>query len=177
MAGMKIVNMVAIISLSSPLDLDEVARLLPNTEQCKGAAKWLKYRLGSEKKYVAFYKSGKFLITGAKSRSEVDVLANRVVEQLLIHGVPVKIRNVKVNNIVAQGKVDMRGCLEDLVHSLDPGKATYEPEQFPGLIYRDWGVNFLLFSSGRFIATGIRDEKDIEFLSSKFNDLIDELTS
>lgn len=46
MSGMKIVNMVATISLSSPLDLDEVARLLPYTEQCKSAARWLKYRLG-----------------------------------------------------------------------------------------------------------------------------------
>ncbi|MCK4496633.1 MAG: TATA-box-binding protein, partial [Candidatus Aenigmarchaeota archaeon] len=40
----------------------------------------------------------------------------------------------------------------------------YEPEQFPGLVYRVKSprVAFLLFSSGRVICTGARNTKDIQ---------------
>ena len=63
---MNIINMVATVSLSSPLDLDEVQKALPGSERCKGGARWLKYRLGAKKRYVAFYSSGKFLIDGCQ---------------------------------------------------------------------------------------------------------------
>lgn len=160
--------------LSAPLDLEEMANMLPNSEQCKNAAKWLKYRLGPEKKYIAFYKSGKFLITGVRSRQEVRVLVDKVVDELLRYGIEVTVTAVRVNNIVFEGKLDLPASLENLIRVLDAGKASYEPEQFPGMIYKDWGASFLLFSSGKFIITGINDEKDIGSIVSRFDELIKE---
>lgn len=171
MTEMKMVNMVAIAILSAPLDLEEMANMLPNSEQCK-SAKWLKYRLGPEKKYIAFYKSGKFLITGVRSRQEVRVLVDKVVDELLRYGIEVTVTAVRVNNIVFEGKLDLLVSLENLILMLDAGKASYEPEQFPGLVYKDWGVSFLLFSSGKFIITGVKDERDIGLVAAKFEELI-----
>ena len=164
----------AMAILSAPLDLEEMANMLPNSEQCKNAAKWLKYRLGPEKKYIAFYKSGKFLITGVRSRQEVRVLVDKVVDELLRYGIEVTVTAVRVNNIVFEGKLDLPASLENLIRVLDAGKASYEPEQFPGMIYKDWGASFLLFSSGKFIITGINDEKDIGSIVSRFDELIKE---
>ncbi|MCK4532050.1 MAG: TATA-box-binding protein, partial [Candidatus Aenigmarchaeota archaeon] len=46
----------------------------------------------------------------------------------------------------------------------------YEPEQFPGLVYRmkNPRVAFLLFGSGKIIATGGRNLKDINLALNKF---------
>jgi transcription initiation factor TFIID TATA-box-binding protein len=172
MTQVKVVNMVAMAILSAPLDLEEMEKVLPNSEQCKSAAKWLKYRLGPEKKYIAFYKSGKFLITGVRSRDEVHSLVDKVVDELMRYGIEVNVTAVRVNNIVLEGKLDFQVSLESIIRMLDTGKASYEPEQFPGLLYKDWGVSFLLFSSGKFIITGIRDEGDIGSVAVKFEELI-----
>jgi len=172
MTQVKVVNMVAMAILSAPLDLEEMEKVLPNSEQCKSAAKWLKYRLGPEKKYIAFYKSGKFLITGVRSRKEVHALVDKVVDELMRYGMEVTVTEVRVNNIVLEGKLDLQVSLEDLIRMLDSGKASYEPEQFPGLLYKNWGVSFLLFSSGKFIITGVKDEKDIDSIAAKFEEMI-----
>jgi transcription initiation factor TFIID TATA-box-binding protein len=172
MTEMKMVNIVAMAILSAPLDLEEMANMLPNSEQCKSAARWLKYRLGPENKYIAFYKSGKFLITGVRSREEVHLLVDKVVDELLRYGIEVTVTAVRVNNIVFEGKLDLPASLESIIRMLDTGKASYEPEQFPGLLYKDWGVSFLLFSSGKFIITGVRDEGDIGSVAAKFEEMI-----
>lgn len=43
------------------------------------------------------------------------------------------------------------------------GRITYEPEQFPGLVYRmnDPKVVILLFASGKLVCTGARKEGDV----------------
>lgn len=47
----------------------------------------------------------------------------------------------------------------DLMH----GRIAYEPEQFPGLVYRmnDPKVVILLFASGKLVCTGARKEGDV----------------
>jgi len=43
------------------------------------------------------------------------------------------------------------------------GRIVYEPEQFPGLIYRMEVPRavFLIFSSGKLVCTGARKEEDV----------------
>ena len=55
---------------------------------------------------------------------------------------------------------------------MDVKKASYEPEQFPALVYKDWNVSFLLFSSGKVIQAGAKTvEKAVESIEL-FKDLI-----
>ncbi len=70
--------------------------------------------------------------------------------------------NIKIENIVASAALGIRIPLEKIVEHLEGTE--YEPEQFPGLVYRtkDPKAAFLLFSSGKIVCTGVRKVEDIE---------------
>ncbi|PVX23729.1 MAG: TATA box-binding protein, partial [Candidatus Bathyarchaeum sp.] len=67
---------------------------------------------------------------------------------------------LKIVNIVASASLGGMIDLEKAAYSL--GRTMYEPEQFPGLIYRmdEPKVVILLFSSGKLVCTGARKEED-----------------
>lgn len=169
---MKIVNMVAIAKLSQPLDLSELHCKLGNSTCTTSTGHWLKFRLQPENYYVAFYRSGKFLITGPRSYDVIEKIAHRVITLLHNLGYNIKLENIQIHNIVIEGKINISSSLEDLLVDLDRMKASYEPEQFPGLIYKDWGVSFLLFSSGKFILTGVKAEQNWKNLVEMFNEVV-----
>jgi transcription initiation factor TFIID TATA-box-binding protein len=73
---MKIVNIIAIAKMEKPFELEELYNKLNNTEM---ASTWLKMRLQPENYYIAFYRSGKFLITGIKDIKMVDTICSRVI--------------------------------------------------------------------------------------------------
>jgi len=66
----------------------------------------------------------------------------------------------------------LHSTLENIIANLDPKKACYEPEQFPGLIYKDWGVSFLLFSSGKVIVAGAKTVEKAEEGIKRFKELV-----
>ena len=70
--------------------------------------------------------------------------------------------NIKIENIVASASLGVRIPLEKIVEHVEGTE--YEPEQFPGLVYRmkDPKAVFLLFSSGKVVCTGVRKVEDIE---------------
>jgi len=47
----------------------------------------------------------------------------------------------------------------------------YEPEQFPGLVYKlvDPSATFLLFSNGKLVCTGTKDRKQLEESMKQLN--------
>jgi len=74
---------------------------------------------------------------------------------------------IKIENVVASTSLGVPVKLEKLVSNLDG--VEYEPEQFPGLVYRidDPRVTFLLFGSGKIICTGGRSINDVKRAVSK----------
>ncbi len=74
---------------------------------------------------------------------------------------------IKIENVVASTSLGVPVKLEKLVANLDG--VEYEPEQFPGLVYRidDPRVTFLLFGSGKIICTGGRIINDVKRAVSK----------
>jgi len=157
---MKIANIVAIVTLSSKLDLPYIHSRLPQTE-FPGKSPWLKMRLPPDNTYVAFYKSGKFLITTKKAES-IAHIADRIVAILNDINIREEIVDITIHNIVVVDSIPLNTTLETLIATLDPKKSEYEPEQFPALVYKDWGVSFLLFSSGKVVVTGLKDFRDAE---------------
>jgi transcription initiation factor TFIID TATA-box-binding protein len=63
------------------------------------------------------------------------------------------------------GKIE----LEAATYSL--GRTMYEPEQFPGLIYRmdEPKVVILLFSTGKLVCTGATKEEDVYIAVAKLH--------
>ena len=100
----------------------------------------------------------------------------KVVEKIKESGVKVpKKYPIKVENIVASTKIKADLNLEDIAFSLE--NAEYEPEQFPGLVYRisDPRVAFLLFSSGKIICTGAHSIDDIHRALNKFKKRLEDI--
>ena len=69
---------------------------------------------------------------------------------------------IRIENVVASASLGVPVKLEKLVSNLE--RAEYEPEQFPGLVYRidDPKVTFLLFGSGKIICTSGRSIQDVK---------------
>lgn len=169
---MQIVNVVATVKVASSFDLQKVKDAVKDADFSSISKVWLKMRLMPEGYYTAFYKSGKFLVTGTKSEQEVNMVADRIISLLQDAGISLDRKEIKLHNFVIQDKIEMSTSLEKLMYVLDHSKSNYEPEQFPALIYRDWGASFLLFSTGKITITGIKEEKCIESTVDKFKQLI-----
>lgn len=150
---MKIVNVVAIATLDQPLDLPLIHSKIPGSSFPKNAH-WLRMRL-EDNTYVAFYRSGKFLIT-QKNPAKLEEIARKVIHILKEIHVELKVQDIVIHNIVVVDSVILNTSLENLIANLDPKKGSFEPEQFPALVYKDWGLSFLLFSSGKVIVAGAK---------------------
>lgn len=157
------VNIVAIADTGQPFRLDELAARLPwaMTPKSGTAAHWVQFRLPPENLYIAFYKSGKFLVTGCKSLPQVYDVVGRVSKLLVSLGYSVSVGEVRIHNIVAQGRIEAPLPLDRLYQSLPSGFSSYEPEQFPGLVVTVGGCRFLLFANGKFVCTGAKNMDEI----------------
>lgn len=167
---MKIVSMVASVTMERPFDLDELLIKLPESEPCLN---WVRMRFSSNKNHVALYKSGKVLISGTKSDSELNSIANDLIKYLDENGIFNSITNIKVNNYVIVDQFDFKIELEKLILELLEYDVSYEPEQFPALKFKDrHGITYLLFSSGKITITGVKSLNNIEMYIQEFKDLI-----
>lgn len=167
---MEIVNIVATVEMEKLFDLEELLVKLPD---CEKSNVWVKARIPPYNKYTAFYGSGKFLITGAKSEKEVNEFAENVDSYINKHGINNRIKNININNRVYIDQLDFEVDLEKLILELDDYDASYEPEQFPGMNFKDeHGLTYLLFGSGKITITGVKSLDNFEEHVNEFKALI-----
>lgn len=127
---------------------------------------------------VTLYRSGRFNITGGKSKSELDETLQRLVEflsELEIIG-PDEDVDFSIRNVVCTVDSGYELHLSALAASLGLEKTEYEPEQFPALVYRpeNHGVVFLIFSTGKIVVTGAQSQESAE---KAYKDLLDQIDS
>jgi transcription initiation factor TFIID TATA-box-binding protein len=99
----------------------------------------------------------------------------KVVKELKKGGIMIISKpELKIQNIVASASLGGMIDLEKAAYSL--GKAMYEPEQFPGLIYRmeEPKVVILLFASGKLVCTGAKKEQDVFDAVHKLHGILEE---
>lgn len=165
MAKIKIENVVASTSLGEELDLQAIALALTGSEYEPEQFPGLIYRLKEPKTATLLFRSGKVVCTGAKSLEDVHRAIRTVAEQIEDAGIKVNTKpDVEVQNIVASSDLETEINLNAIAISLGLEKVEYEPEQFPGLVYRidDPKVVVLLFGSGKLVCTGARKPDDVE---------------
>jgi len=169
----KIVNIVCSTSLEHDIHLIKLAETLPNTEYNPEQFPGLVMRIREPKTSALIFSSGKIVCTGAKSMAKVRESINKIIKNIEKIGIKIKIRpKIKVQNMVASGSINMDLNLNVLAMSLE--NSEYEPEQFPGLVYKLPGTRatFLLFSNGKIVCTGTRSEA---MLGSAVNKLVSNL--
>lgn len=160
-AIIKIENVVAAVTLNQKVDLNAVVKSFPGVEYRPEQFPGLVYRLKRPKTATLIFNSGKMVCTGAKSKKEAQRAVKKVVNELKQGGIIIISKpELKIVNIVASGSL---GGMIDLEKAVRPLKAMYEPEQFPGLIYRmaEPRVVMLLFASGKLVCTGAKREQDV----------------
>ncbi|MEE9237263.1 MAG: TATA-box-binding protein [Thermoplasmata archaeon] len=161
---MKIENVVASTSLGSELDLQAIALALGGAEYEPEQFPGLIYRLKDPKTATLLFRSGKVVCTGAKSLENVRTAIRIVAEQIEAAGIEIdRDPEIEVQNIVASSDLEQEINLNAIAISLGLDRVEYEPEQFPGLVYRldDPKVVVLLFGSGKLVCTGARKPEDV----------------
>ena len=162
-AQLKVQNIVATTSLEKEVSLTKLARTQPNTEYNPDTFPGLVLRVKKPKSAVLVFSSGNLVCTGTKSVAQVRDVVQQVIKQLKRIGVNVKIKpKITVQNIVASGAINLDLNLNTL--SLELENTEYEPEQFPGLVYKleDPTATFLLFSNGKLVCTGTKNKAQLE---------------
>jgi len=165
MAKIKIENVVASTSLGVKLDLQAIALALGGAEYEPEQFPGLIYRLKEPKTATLLFRSGKLVCTGGKSLEDVRTAIETVGKQIEAAGIQIKKHpDIEVQNIVATSNLGMEIDLNAIARSLSLEKVEYEPEQFPGLVYRldEPKVVLLLFGSGKLVCTGARKPSDVE---------------
>lgn len=171
--NMEIVNIVIIVDLQIPLlDLDMIHSNIKSTEFTSKASRWLKMRLYPENFYVAFYRSGKFSMAGIKKIEDIQSAVDRILIILRDFGISIENAKISINTMTCVDKIELKRPLSLIFQKLNHYKTSYEPEQFHGLIYKDWGAAFILFNSGKFIVTGLKSKEMADKSIKKFKDLI-----
>jgi transcription initiation factor TFIID TATA-box-binding protein len=122
---------------------------------------------------VLLFRSGKLVCTGTKTLDEVNKVITGIVktlkkQKLGVLGVVVK-PQIQIQNIVASADLKTKIDLVQIAMTFGIERIEYEPEQFPGLVYRlkDPKVVSLLFSSGKIVLTGATNISDIKLAVEK----------
>lgn len=158
-------NIVASTRLADSLDLIATAEILEASEYDPEKFPGLIYRIKEPKTALLLFGSGKAICTGGKSLNAVREAVGIIADKLLKAGIPVERHpEITVQNIVAVCDLSAEINLVDIAISLGVEHIEYEPEQFPGMVYRleDPKVVCLLFSSGKTVLTGAKNMDEID---------------
>ena len=168
-------NVVASAALGQDLDLNSILRIFPGIEYRPEVFPGLVFRLKKPKTATLIFRTGKMVCTGAKSERQARRAVLMVVDDLKRNGIVISGKpSIQIQNIVASVVLGGRIDLEKATYSLE--RTMYEPEQFPGLIYRmnDPKVVILIFSSGKLVCTGAKKEEEVDLAVTRLQETLEE---
>ena len=177
-ATISIENVVASTAIGQELDLQSVAMDLDGADYDPEQFPGLVYRTQSPKSAALIFRSGKVVCTGANSTDAVHDSLDIVCEKLRALQIPVDDDpEITVQNIVSSADLGVDLNLNAIAIGLGLENIEYEPEQFPGLVYRldDPEVVALLFGSGKLVITGGTQREDAERAITVIADRLEEL--
>jgi len=157
----------------TPINLHELVRKMPFCEfnQRKFAAASL--RLKHPCSTCLIFSSGNLVVTGSRSEDDA-LLASRqyciILQRSL--GYSVRMRNFRIQNIVASSELPWAMDLVRIAAHYQT-YCSYEPEVFPGLIFRLNNLVLLIFRSGKIVLTGAKNRQCvIDAFDSIYEDLL-----
>ena len=176
----EIVNVVASGSLGVELDLNAIAQELPqmidyDPDKYPGAY----FRFDESRPLITPYRTGKYIITGAGSKEEADTTRSEFLQLLESHSILSIVEDewYRVQNYVCMADIGRSLNLSALAIGLGLEVTEYEPEQFPGMVYRppEHECVLLIFGSGKVVMTGAPAIIAAEDAFSDFRERLDEL--
>ncbi len=170
MIEFKVQNIVASTTFADKLDLDMMAQSLEEAEYEPEQFPGLVFRIKNPKTATLLFRSGAANCTGAKNIEDVRKAIDIIAEKLRKLGMSIhKNLEIVVQNMVATSDLGGDLNLNEVAVGLGLENVEYEPEQFPGLVYRlsDPKVALLLFGSGKIVCAGARKTEDVSLAVDK----------
>ena len=161
--SLQVENVVASIDLHGNIDVDRIASELDPVHYDPSIFPGAAYKMESFGVTFLIFNSGKLVCTGAKSLETIKQATEELKRKLESLGL--KFRGepeITIQNVVAAGDIGLgRVELDEIALTLP--NVEYEPEIFPGVVYRvrNSRMTILIFNSGKVVVSGAKDENDI----------------
>jgi len=162
--SLKIENIVASGVIAESIDLVELSDKVENCELNKKRFPGAVYRIADPKIASLIFSSGKVVLTGIRNQKALTDGLAIIIKSLNGAGIKtLKEPKVAITNMVCSYDLGKYINLNKIVVTLNVENIEYEPEQFPGLVYRikDPKIVVLIFSSGKIILTGGKNLEDV----------------
>jgi transcription initiation factor TFIID TATA-box-binding protein len=171
----EIQNVVATATLNQKFNLLDIEKAFKDIAYIPKRFPGLVFRLKRPKTATLIFSTGKMVCTGARSENLARSAVKKVVRELKNKGIIVLREPVIIiQNMVASANLQNKVDLETAADLLD--NVMYEPEQFPGLIYRmrDPKTVLLVFTSGKVVSTGGKTEEIVNESVHNLYELLDD---
>lgn len=150
------------MNLNCDLDLRKIYSRTRNSEYNPSRFHGLVMRIREPRCTALIFRTGKLVCTGA-GNEDLALLGSRKFAKIIQKlGFPVRFTEYKIQNYVAS--VDLRFPIRlETMNQVHGQFSSYEPELFPGLIYRMVSprVVLLIFVNGKIVFTGAKSKADI----------------
>ncbi|MBO7388748.1 MAG: TATA-box-binding protein [Methanomicrobium sp.] len=177
--SLKIENIVASGEIADTIDLEKISKNIENCELNTKRFPGAVYRIEDPKVASLIFSSGKVVLTGLRDKDELPRGLKKIISSLGKVGIKTFDEpRVAITNIVCSYDIGKQINLNRVVVTLNLESIEYEPEQFPGLVYRidDPKIVALIFSSGKIILTGGKNIDDVkrglDFLEQKLDSIM-----
>jgi transcription initiation factor TFIID TATA-box-binding protein len=163
--SLKIENIVASGVIADSIDLVTLSEKVKNCELNKKRFPGAVYRIENPKIAALIFSTGKIVLTGIRDDKALKDGLAIVMKSVKGAGIDIlKEPRVAITNMVCSYNLGKYINLNKIVVTLNVENIEYEPEQFPGLVYRikDPKIVVLIFSSGKIILTGGKNIEDIK---------------
>ena len=157
----RVVNVVATASLDRAVSLNQIAKTFsqittyqPEIYHC------VYFKSPHMHGKVSLFASGKMISVGTKRVTDAINDLKYVAKLLEERNIARMVDEPRIHNIVVVVDVGKPLDIDELIHRL-PG-AMYEPEIFPGLVYKYKNFTLLIFASGKIVCAGLRAERQVE---------------
>ncbi len=170
-------NVVATVvtEIEVPVDLTFIAGEYPDVEYNPERFPGLVMRVTNPKATSLIFSTGKMVVTGMKSPAEAPSVVKQLLDRLKKIKIAIINPVITIQNFVVSGDIKCEINLNKAAVVME--NVMYEPEVFPGLIYRMKVPKsvLLLFSTGKIVCTGVKDEETVKIVIEKLYHTVREL--
>ena len=173
----EIENVVATVNveITEKMDLNQIARKHGDAEYNPERFPGLVMRISDPKATFLIFSTGKMVVTGLRRADEAARGVEKAIKNIKKAGIKVANPDITIQNIVASG--DLHTNIDLNMAAIVMENVMYEPEVFPGLIYRmkDPKTVFLIFSTGKIVCTGAKNSEVVKDAVLNLNRVVREM--
>lgn len=177
MTTIKIENIVAYAKISELLDMEIISEKIPKSSYNPDEFNGVSIKFDDLKIAVIILSNGKLVCTGVKKIQDAESIIKKIAKQVKDIGFEIKKDyKIEIENVIASTDLKQELHLASIANALILQNVDYEPEEFPGLIYRmeELCTVVLLFNLGKIVCTGA---KSIDDAKKAIDEMVDKLAS